>query len=129
MTDDRPGLREFLTKLYEDVNERPLWYDRMLRPLDPRDAEALLKSHEDRTVGITQVGGWWVFTVFLGIDHNHFGMGRPVLFETMVFPADGGPAFCDDLFQARYCTEPEAILGHCYIVGVMRTARELPPGS
>jgi hypothetical protein len=26
-----------------------------------------------------------VSTVFLGLDHNHFGVGAPLLFETMVF--------------------------------------------
>ena len=46
-----------------------------------------------------------VSTVFLGLDHNHYG-GRPILFESMVF---GGK---HDLNQYRYHTIEEAIEGH-----------------
>lgn len=44
-----------------------------------------------------------VSTVFLGMDHRHFGEGPPILFETMVF---GGPL---DMQQVRYdlrCSDP-----------------------
>jgi hypothetical protein len=47
-----------------------------------------------------------VSTVFLGIDHRHFGDGPPILFETMVF---GG---AHDQSQERYCTRAEALEGH-----------------
>jgi hypothetical protein len=33
--------------------------------------------------------GYWVSTVWLGLDHS-FGSGPPVIFETMVFPASDG---------------------------------------
>jgi hypothetical protein len=48
----------------------------------------------------------WVSTVFLGLDHNYFDDGPPLLFETMVF---GGPleGQCD-----RYSTRAEALAGH-----------------
>lgn len=36
-------------------------------------------------VALTDVGDCYVSTVFLGLDHNYFGGGRPVLFETMIF--------------------------------------------
>lgn len=47
-----------------------------------------------------------VSTVFLGLDHNHTGVGEPVLFETKIF---GGP---HNNFQERYCTYLQALAGH-----------------
>jgi hypothetical protein len=43
----------------------------------------------NRHVANTQIGGIWVSTVFLGVDHN-FGAGLPILFETMVFRGGSG---------------------------------------
>lgn len=43
----------------------------------------------NRSVARTQISEEvFVSTVFLGLDHNHFGSGPPILWETMVF---GGP--------------------------------------
>jgi hypothetical protein len=44
--------------------------------------------------------------VFLGVDHNFFDEGEPVLFETMVF---GGKY---DEEQERYITYEQAEQGH-----------------
>lgn len=49
-----------------------------------------------------------VSTVFLGTDHN-FGMGKPLLFETMVFEKY-------ENFQQRYSTWEEAEEGHKAVV-------------
>ncbi len=46
-----------------------------------------------------------VSTVFLGIDHNHFG-SKPILWETMIF---GGRL---DGYQERYETFDDALFGH-----------------
>lgn len=51
----------------------------------------------------------FVSTVFLGLDHNHWG-GKPILFETMVF---GGKY---DDFQHRYHTWDEAAKKHKEVV-------------
>jgi hypothetical protein len=51
-----------------------------------------------------------VSTVFLALDHNHFGDGDPLLFETMVF---GGP---HDQDQWRYATWDEAERGHSAVL-------------
>lgn len=68
----------------------------------------------DRAVAKTVVGGTMVSTVFLGIDHNFFGHGCPVLFETMVFCDE---ETCNDGFgQWRYCTWEEAEAGHRDVV-------------
>jgi hypothetical protein len=39
----------------------------------------------DRQVALDHVGDVRVSTVFLAIDHRHFGDGPPLLFETMIF--------------------------------------------
>lgn len=54
------------------------------------------------------VNGKHVSTIWLGLDHNHFG-GRPLLFETMVFASKG----CgQDIYMNRYTTWDEALEGH-----------------
>lgn len=47
-----------------------------------------------------------VSTIFLGLDHNFWGEGPPILFETMIF---GGE---HDQYQERYATWEEAEAGH-----------------
>lgn len=61
-------------------------------------------------VANTELPGCRVSTVFLAHDHNFFGGGPPVLFETMVFE---GPL---DMEQWRYCTWEEAEEGHKAVV-------------
>ena len=56
-------------------------------------------------VARTTIGKIFVSTVFLGLNHN-FGMGKPLLFETMIF---GGK---HDGYQDRYSTWKEAEKGH-----------------
>lgn len=66
---------------------------------------------DDRRVGWTDIApGWYVSTVFLGIDHRHFGDGPPILFETMIFKDDEGQD------QFRYASWDEADQGHRRIV-------------
>jgi hypothetical protein len=65
-----------------------------------------LEEHQDeRMVDKTTIGKARVSTVFLGLDHS-FGMGPPLLFETMVF---GGKHDGD---MERYSTWEEAKAGH-----------------
>ena len=59
----------------------------------------------DRHVDNDKIGKVSISTVFLGIDHN-FGVGKPLLFETMIF---GGK---HDQYQERYTTWEEAEKGH-----------------
>lgn len=70
----------------------------------------------ERHIAITEVApGVRVSTVFLGLDHRHFGNGPPLLFETMVFNDYG-----DDGTQERYSTWEEAEAGHARIVAEQR---------
>ena len=52
--------------------------------------------------------GRWVSTVWLGLDHS-FGAGKPMIFETTVFPKTG---VYGDIDMARYATQREALQGH-----------------
>lgn len=66
----------------------------------------------DRIVSRTARGGVSISTVFLGLDHNFYPSGRPVLFETMIF---GGE---DDQRTWRYHTWEEAEAGHKALVAL-----------
>lgn len=67
----------------------------------------------DRDVAKTETELHLISTVFLGLDHNFFGKGPPLLFETMIFAkGDGG----SDGLRAdecwRYASWDDAEAGH-----------------
>lgn len=64
------------------------------------------------------INGYRVSTVWLGLDHNHFG-GEPLLFETMVFEGYD----YTDLFMKRYSTYEDAKRGHEIVVGLLKANR------
>jgi hypothetical protein len=66
-------------------------------------------STANRQVALTEVGRFYVSTVFLGIDHNFGPAAVPILYETMVFFEPG--AAVDD-YQERYATRAQALVGH-----------------
>lgn len=74
-------------------------------------------SKADRHVGLTDIAGLKVSTVFLGIDHN-FGDGPPLLFETMVFGAPQDSYWYD--FQMRWATYEQASKGHQNTVQIIK---------
>ena len=98
-----------------EVNGRHLYYDRAGNPLTMWEWAQKLES-DDRIVERTEIPYGLeqrtvvVSTVWLGLDHNWFPGGPPLIFETMVF---GGPA---DEEMHRYATEEEARLGHSGVV-------------
>jgi len=65
------------------------------------------ENDDTRRVAFDELApGITVSTIFLGLDHNHFGKGPPLLFETMTFDDyDGGE-------QYRYSTWDQAVEGH-----------------
>jgi hypothetical protein len=78
-------------------------------------------NHDARRVDDTEVDELRVSTVFLGLDHNWFGSGPPILFETMVFGADANATpGADLLFCRRYATKAAAEAGHSLIVTAVR---------
>lgn len=52
-----------------------------------------------------------VSTVFLGLNHNHWGKGPPILFETMVFGMDQESEWAETECQ-RYSSRDDAEVGH-----------------
>lgn len=84
---------------------------------------AWFENFENRRVAYYEREGYWVSTVFLGIDHN-WGKGPPLLFETMVFsdvreqrkwPGSERTFLAieelGDLMN-RYSTKDDALIGH-----------------
>jgi hypothetical protein len=61
-----------------------------------------------------------VSTVFLGLDHNFFGEGPPVLWETMIF----GGVF--DSYQRRYRSKLDALAGHLRALGLVERYATAP---
>lgn len=76
-----------------------------------------IERGDERRVALTRVGHAEISTVFLGLDHNHWGKGPAILFETMIFLDDGGT---DDCW--RYSTWAEAEVGHAKAVEMVREA-------
>jgi hypothetical protein len=72
-------------------------------------AQWFANADADRLVAHTMQEDVSVSTVFLGLDHNHFGP-RPLLFETMVFYARKSGE------TDRYSTWEEAEKGHAEMV-------------
>jgi hypothetical protein len=52
--------------------------------------------------------GYFVSTVWLGLDHSFGRGGPPTIFETMVQRQDDG----EWVMQRRYETEKQALVGH-----------------
>ena len=72
----------------------------------------------DDTANIVQqdviAPGIAISTVFLGLDHNMFGDGPPLVFETMIFrEGDGNETF-------RWSTWDEAMEGHKALTEALR---------
>lgn len=83
----------------------------------------LSRKDDSFRVGQTDIGEYWVSTVFLGLDHNYSNTGPPVLFETMVFSSKG--EYNSDERMQRYCTYEEAERGHNRLVEILRLAEAL----
>lgn len=103
-----------------------MYYDRAGKPLSLEEWAALFESggrEEMKRVDATNVGGYWVSTVWLGLDHS-FGGGPPLIFETMVFNDEGEG---DEVYMTRYATEEGARYGHRWVVSeIKRTGKPVP---
>lgn len=67
-----------------------------------------------RIVKQTTIKGVFISTVFLGLDHNYYSSGPPLIFESMVF---GGKL---DLETRRYSTYEQAQEGHAVLVAAVK---------
>lgn len=86
--------------------------------LDPIQWGQWMETH-DRVVRQEEYKGFWVSTIFLGLDHS-FSDSPPVVFETMIFPSKKKLL---ELWCRRACTWGEA-LGHH-----MEAKREIDKGT
>lgn len=87
---------------YKLIDKKPVKCDNIEELDDVR--------RQDRTVGKTTLSnGGVVSTVFLMLDHNYYGEGDPILFESMYFPRFPD---MDEQDCVRYCTWEEAYEGH-----------------
>lgn len=93
------------------------YYDRDGTPLTLEQwASGYGRTPDRRRVAEDTVDGYWVSTVWLGMNHR-YGDGPPLIFETMVFAApDGEVTNWGDLYADRYSTEAEALAGHTSVV-------------
>ena len=71
-------------------------------PCDLYSLGAMMNDPKTQRVALTTIGESLVSTVFLGLDHS-FGVGPPILFETMVFdgPLDQEQDRCTTWEQAE----------------------------
>ncbi len=69
----------------------------------------------DRHVAQTDIGEYWISTVFVCQDHS-VGSGPLLLFETIVFKGDSA----EDLDMMRYTTHAQALAGHDQMVAKVR---------
>ena len=84
------------------------------KTVEPLPLGTYPERNENFRVGDDTINEQRVSTVFLALDHNMFGGGTPILFETMIFdgPHDG------DMW--RYSTWDEAKAGHERIVNCLK---------
>jgi hypothetical protein len=98
------------------------FYDRQGKPIDQKRFTELWADKSYQTVRKTEFEAPFargeISTVWLGLNHNYFGDGAPLIFETMVFFDGGCPAYLQkfDDYQCRYVTEEAAIVGHKHVM-------------
>jgi len=94
-------MKDFSPRYY-DIDGKPMTIDEWSEKFQKRDT----------TIAKDTVDGYLISTVWLGLDHNHFG-SPPLIFETMIFCDDGN---FKDVYMERYSTMEEALKGHKYAV-------------
>lgn len=100
-----------------------MYYDRQGKPMTMKEwSEAFGDKALKRVAEDTLPNGYWVSTIWLGLDHSYSG-GTPIIFETMVFAHDAekgagpeGVKNWGELDGDRYSTEAEALIGHAQMV-------------
>ena len=94
---------------YKLVDKKPV-------PCSDGEMEQLFLSQ--RHLGLTEIHGIKISTVFLCIDHNFSQEGGPILFETMIFNC---PSSELNHYQKRYRTWEEAERGHEKAVDLVKS--------
>lgn len=99
------------------------YWDRSGKQLTLREWAHLLEDQDYRRVKVTRWGPLLVSTIWLGLNHMHWGGGK-LIYETMVFDRREP----DEVDMDRYGTEASALRGHQamvdrYITPVRRRVR------
>ena len=115
--------RSLCTSLSLIDNYMNSYFDRMGNPISMVKWAVLNVSLYYKVVKQEDVGDFWVSTVWLGINHDFFNLGQPIIFETMIFPRKHKEIDYDDRYMERYCTEEEAIAGHAKAVEIAKTGK------
>lgn len=113
---------------YENINGRPMYYDRRGLPLrDVHDWARLFGDRSYKLLAWTHLpNGYWVSTIWLGLDHSFSRTGPPLIFESMAFEEKlsyahpttigsyrlKGFLYHESKDEQRYHTETEALRGH-----------------
>jgi len=87
--------------------------------------------NKERQLAVTDVGGYRVSTVWLGLDQRFGGYGPPLIFETMVFSSNGPPAAAvADLVEVpfRAATREGALQTHERVCVAVADALVSAPG-
>ena len=75
---------------------------------------------DHKRIAESTVGGMWVSTVFLGLNHQ-LDDGPPLLFETMVFPERGNYS---EMLCWRYTTKTDAAACHAFLVAELEAGKK-----
>ena len=98
------------------------YYDKEGKEITLEEWMALMERTDSKKedgyyrIGYDEKKGIRISTVWLGMNHNHYLGGPPLIFETMIF---GGE---HDQYQERYSTLEEAQEGHakaCRMAGIV----------
>lgn len=90
------------------------YYDRDGNAISMEEWSRLFADGDYKRVARTEIDGYDVSTVWLGLDYN-FGCGAPLFFETMVFTQIEDGAY-ENNWCDRYSTYEAAITGHEEVV-------------
>jgi hypothetical protein len=117
-----------IEEMLEEVDKRPMYYRMDGTPYPPGEAGMLewaADMNKPRHVGMTRLAnGRHISTVWLGLDHNYWPKGAPVIFES-AYVGDkyesygtilGRRVFTQIDVLDRYCTKDDALAGHNAIV-------------
>lgn len=103
------------------MNERARYYrliDQEVVPLHGDDAvmtwAMTFGSKAHRVIKQEWIGGQFISTVFLGLDHSYSDEGPPLVFETMIFH---GPH--NQEYQERASSYAEALVMHAEAVALL----------
>lgn len=127
---DKSFWRSSMSRSSENMSDKYILIDK--KPVPEPDFRKWRRWFEnaDRRVARTDVGNKTVSTVFLGLDHNFYGKGEPILFETMIF----GPPKMNKILKMkvrpdegawRHSTWEEAEKGHWEVVRKLQKAASL----